>query len=192
MKEWTEKAFWDHTEWYHATTQRNVVKILKNGILNNVNRRWATDFGYGFYLTPSLEWDIKYLRDNFGEDTNSPEDGRIIKCYFRPSAYLAAPHKFFADLDDKFAIFIIHNRTHANKLLPPNLYSMVGGPMADGNLKVIFSLYEEGLCSWQELKQDILNPVEDWQLAIRSQFLCGKVKIVGILNGKGEVLENIN
>ncbi len=174
MKMWTKEEFVNHDVWYHATEDVFFSKILSEGIIANINADTPTDFGFGLYLCPSLEWARKYAK--------AFRHGIIIEFHFSPLELIKnhseLKYQFYGELNNEFADFVFDNRKHYSEHLTKCVhdYCFVGGVMSDGQQISDFREYDNKLIDKQELYRRLLEPKEDWQLLLHSQELCDLIK----------------
>lgn len=181
MKQWTEKDFLSNEKWFHATSARFFEKIIKEGIIADINRESELDFGYGFYLASSKEWTEKYAK---GFD-----NARILEFHFKPIDILSGSknYKFFESLNNDFAEFVFSNRMYFQESEDNcfHRYDLVAGVMSDGTQITDFEEFRNEDISKEELFRRLLLPREDWQLALHSQTLCNLVKPYSAYDLKG-------
>ncbi len=181
MIQWNEQDFLTNDKWYHATSAKFFRKIVKNGIIADINRNTELDFGYGFYLAASLSWAQKYAK---GFD-----DARIIEFHFRPVDILKGSknYRYFDTLDEEFAEFVFSNRMYYSESTDNciHTYDLVAGVMSDGTQATDFEEFRDGEITKQELFRRLLLPREDWQIAIHSQKLCNLLVPVRAFDLKG-------
>ena len=176
MKQMTKEEFMNHDKWYHTTDLWAFQNIIKNGIQANINSDVPTDFGYGFYLCPTIEWSEKYAK--------SFPQGIIIEFNFTPidlmSGHSDKEYEYFEHLNYEFADFVFANRkfylNYPSKCV--HNYLIVGGVMSDGEQINDFAEYDNNLISKEELYRRLLLPKEDWQLLIHSQEICNLIRPV--------------
>lgn len=181
MKIWTEEEFLDNSVWYHTTEREFANNIKENGVIASINATTELDFGYGFYLTPSLEWSKKYAEGY--------RDPVILEYHFTPRALLGGDNNyaFFQELNDTFAEFVFNNRMYYEEYEDNCIhdYLLVGGVMSDGDQPVDFERYRSEKITKEELFRRLCIPKEDWQLVIHSQDLCSKLRVFDTLEVKG-------
>ena len=182
MVKWKRDEFVENEIWFHATSATHVEKIL-TGVIADINKTSALDFGYGLYLTPSFEWAKKYIA---GLEYENP---KIIEFHFKPLDFInqGASFRFFDTLNDEFADFIFENRINYRnyETMCVHNYAMVGGVMSDGNILKDFYEFKHGKIDKIELYRRICQPREDWQICIHSQDLCDQLHPFLIHDGKG-------
>lgn len=185
MNKWTEYEFLHHDIWYHATSEVYFKRILEKGIIADCNKGSELDFGFGFYLTPSLEWVKKYA-----QGFNNP---RIIEFHFEPIHLLNGSDNycFWENLNDSFADFVFDNRMNFQNTssLCVHNYLLVGGVMSDGQQVTDFIEYRKGEISKEELYRRLCIPKEDWQLMIHDQELCNAIKPCSAFDLEGGIYD---
>lgn len=189
MREWTKEQFWSHSQWFHATTVKGAKSICENGINVFYNYGRALDFNYGFYLCPNFTWTARYLeREVLPREEHNKNQGIILEYTFSPAEFVDTRKAFFQKRNRILAEFIIMNRTKFDSRLVDMLAKrtdIIGGPMADGNLRSDFAMYKTGYISKKELIQRILKPAEDWQLVLRNPGICANIRPARMLNMEG-------
>ena len=176
---------------YHGTSVVALESILKK-IDVEINAKTELDYGKGFY--GSLEKDVKYAKrhalkvakDSLGRK-NCKENAILIKCELDES--LIKHPKYIYDRDDEFIDFVFAVREN---YLSENLtYDFIRGPMADGNVDSLMTLYRRH-------KNIIVKWYVRWcyklpfnmheQIVFKSQQLCDEIKIIEVVNLKGGIL----
>lgn len=182
MQSYSLEEFLQVDTWYHATIRQGYESIMTKKIQASFNKMFELDFGYGFYLTPSLDWVQKYAKSFDGEE-------RIFKFNFRLADILNenVSFRFWDSLNDDFAEFVFQNRMYFSDYANFKIhdYDIVGGVMSDGNQPTDFEEFRNDLISKAELFRRICLPKEDWQIAISSQEICDMLKPVDVFDLKG-------
>ena len=191
MKENTIQKYLNQSFWFHATTESSLQSILENGVIASYNQGLPCDFGYGFYLTPTLKQAYSYITRNFKYSNLKKEKLIIIKFEFNISHHLEKSNfKVFPHYNQDFAEFVLTNRLYPNTQM--HNHDMTLGVMSDQVPTKVLNEYINGI----KTKGEVINAFMKWtsmeQLCLHSQTLCDKLLLKDIIyiNEESEVTKN--
>lgn len=121
--------------------------------------RTCTDFGRGFYLTPSFET-AKRIALRTVELSDQGEPVVLVFEFDEVKASLEVQMKAFARIDVPWTKFIIANRKRDGSAADHNIdgrYDIVKGPVADDRLVRLLMKYERGLMTLEELRRQLVK-----------------------------------
>lgn len=174
-------------QWFHATDEEGLQNILKTGVLSDYNKGSELDFGFGFYLSPSLEEAQNYINRLYHAVSNDDE-AIIIEFDFHPLTYFrneAYNTYIFPHFNDEFAKFVFKNRWHArttssNLYQQQHTYDIIYGCMSDGNPTNLLLQYENGEISYSDVIEGLKKDNHAKQLSIHNQEICNTLIITHI------------
>ena len=173
-------------QWFHATDNEGLHNILKMRVLSDYNKGSELDFGFGFYLSPSLEDAENYINRLYHAIPN--DDAIIIEFDFHPLTYFsneAYNTYLFPHFNDEFAEFVFKNRWHArttssNLYQQQHTYDVIYGCMSDSNPTNLLSQYELAEISYLDVIEGLKKDNRAKQLSIHNQEICNTLTITHI------------
>ena len=180
MKEKTIQKYLNQSFWFHATTESSLQNILENGVIASYNQGLPCDFGYGFYLTPTLKQAEHYIRQSPIYRADPNQKYVIIKFTLNLSDFIKSYDlKILPHYDDEFAEFVFNCRL--SPLRHTHSYDMVLGVMSDNFSTQLMKDYIAN----KKSKQETLLGLKKWssaeQLCLLSQDICDKLHIEDII-----------
>lgn len=172
--------------WYHATTER-AIPYLAKGIDVEHNKGTELDFGYGFYLTSSLE-----EAKNFGlklkkatERLQGSKEGErpVVVEYEIPLSIHEAQEKgynvkIFETAEADFFDFVFHNRTKNIYGENQHEHDMIFGDMANENPILLIAAWQAKEIEDKDVKKRMGIFENFKQLSIHKQEICDKLKMI--------------
>lgn len=170
--------------WYHGTILSNWDSFCQNGVLADINKDTsdALDFGYGFYLAPTIERAENYIISMMkNSGFYAPEDTPLILGFeFVPLEWFDGTEyntKVFGDYNDEFAIFVFENRTENLLGQKQHDYDAIYGVMSDSVPTLAILDYKMGRKSKNDVIECLKKATSMKQISLHNQELCDTIKL---------------
>ncbi len=177
---------------YHGTSIVAWESIHASKVLADINKGTELDFGKGFYASYPKDYDyarkhaLKTTKDALGR-RNLKRNAVVIA--FEIDERLFVNKKEFGEKDKEFKDFVFDTRLNCKTENIP--FDVVEGPMADGFVDYIMSLYK--LFRFDFIKRFVkamygLPFNRHKQIVLKTQELCDQIHILEVRDSEGRLL----